>query len=145
MHITDRDVDVKDDASAAPRSVRPVQPVASAWTTRQITRVFFTVAALAIFLYVLYVVRAVVVLVFVAGFLAIALGPPVDFVQRLGLKRSFAILLVYLGIAGAIFGVGLLIVPPVVDQVNGLSKDIPGYVQDLRKSKTIRKYDDKYD
>jgi predicted PurR-regulated permease PerM len=40
--------------------------------------------------------------------------------------------------------VGLLIVPPVVDQVNGLSKDIPGYVQDLRKSKTFRKYDDKY-
>src|SRR6266550_2866467 len=74
--------------------------------------------------------------VFVAGFLAIALGPPVDFLQRLGLKRSFAIILVYLGIAASIFGVGLLIVPPVVDQVNGLSKDIPGYVKDLRKSKT---------
>ena len=27
----------------------------------------------------------------------------------------------------------------------GLSKDIPGYVKDLRKSKTFRKYDDKYD
>src|SRR5204862_3681758 len=37
------------------------------------------------------------------------------------------------------------IVPPVVDQVNGLSKNIPGYVKDLRKSKTFRKYDDKYD
>jgi predicted PurR-regulated permease PerM len=144
MHITDRDVDVKHDASAAPRSVRPVQPVASAWTTRQITRVFFTVAALAVFVYVLYVVRAVVVLVFVAGFLAIALGPPVDFLQRLGMRRGLAILAVYLAIAAAIFGVGLLVVPPVVDQVNGLSKNIPSYVQDLRKSKTFRKYDDKY-
>jgi len=114
------------------------------WTTRQIARVFFTVAALAIFLYVLYVVRAVVVLVFVAGFLAIALGPPVDFLARHRIKRSFAILIVYFGMAAAIFGVGLLIVPPVVDQVNGLSKDIPGYVKDLRKSKTFRKYDDKY-
>ena len=85
------------------------------------------------------------VLVFVAGFLAIALGPPVDVLQRLGVKRSFAIILVYLGIAASIFGVGLLIVPPVVDQVNGLSKNIPGYVKDLRKSKTFRKYDDKYD
>jgi predicted PurR-regulated permease PerM len=114
------------------------------WTTRQIARVFFTVASLAIFLYVLYVVRSVVILLFVAGFLAVALGPPVDFLQRRGVKRSFAILLVYLGIAASIFGVGLLIVPPVVDQVNGLSKDIPGYVQDLRKSHTFRKYDDKY-
>jgi predicted PurR-regulated permease PerM len=90
-------------------------------------------------------VRSVLVLVFVAGFLAIALGPPVDFLQRRGLRRSFAILMVYLGIAASIVGVGLLIVPPVVDQVNGLSKDIPGYVKDLRKSKTFRKYDDKYD
>jgi predicted PurR-regulated permease PerM len=133
------------EASEHTRSLARVQPVATVWTTRQIARVFFTIAALAIFLYVLYVVRAVVILVFVAGFLAIALGPPVDFVQRLGLKRSFAIILVYLGIAASIFGVGLLIVPPVVDQVNGLSKDIPGYVKDLRKSKTFRKYDDKYD
>jgi predicted PurR-regulated permease PerM len=114
------------------------------WTTRQIARVFFTVAALSVFLYLLYVVRSVLVLVFVAGFLAVALGPPVDFLQRLGVKRSLAILLIYLGIAASIFGVGLLIVPPVVDQVNGLSKNVPGYVQDLRKSKTFRKYDDKY-
>jgi predicted PurR-regulated permease PerM len=126
-------------------SLARVQPVASVWTTRQIARVFFTVAALAIFLYVLYIVREVVVLVFVAGFLAIALGPPVDFLERRRVRRSFAILLVYVGIAASIFGVGLLIVPPVVDQVNGLSKDIPGYVKDLRKSKTFRKYDDKYD
>jgi predicted PurR-regulated permease PerM len=131
-------------ASAAPRSLRFVQPVAPVWTTRQIVRVFFTVAALAIFLYVLYIVRSVVVLVFVAGFLAVALGPPVDFLQRRGMRRSLAILTIYLAFAAAIFGVGLLVVPPVVDQVNGLSKDIPGWVKDLRKSKTFRKYDDKY-
>jgi predicted PurR-regulated permease PerM len=121
-----------------------VQPVATVWTTRQIARVFFTVASLAIFLYLLYIIRSVVELVFVAGFLAIALGPAVDFLERRRIKRSFAILLIYLGMAGAIVGVGLLIVPPVVDQVNGLSKDIPGYVKDLRKSKTFRRYDDKY-
>jgi predicted PurR-regulated permease PerM len=124
--------------------LRLVQPVAPVWTTRQIARVFFTVAALVIFLYVLYIVRSVVVLVFVAGFLAVALGPPVDFLQRRGMRRSLAILTIYLAFAAAIFGIGLLVVPPVVDQVNGLSKDIPGWVKDLRKSKTFRKYDDKY-
>ena len=42
-----------------------MQPVATVWTTRQIARVFFTVAALAMFLYGLYIVRSVLVLVFV--------------------------------------------------------------------------------
>jgi predicted PurR-regulated permease PerM len=122
-----------------------VEPsAATTWTTRQIARVFFTVASLSILLYLLYVVRSVLVLVFTAGFLAVALGPPVDYLQRLGLRRSFAILAIYLGLAASIVGIGLLIVPPVVDQVNGLSRDIPGYVKDLRKSNTFRKYDDKY-
>jgi predicted PurR-regulated permease PerM len=122
-----------------------VQPAATVWTTRQIARVFFTLAALSILVYALYVVRGVLVLILVAAFLAVALGPPVDFLVRHHVKRSLAILLVYLGIVASIVGVGLVIIPPVVDQVNGLSKDIPGYVQDLRKSKTFRKYDDKYD
>jgi predicted PurR-regulated permease PerM len=113
------------------------------WTTRQIARVFFTIASLAIFLYLLYLVRGVVELVFVAGFLAIALAPAVEFFAR-RIRRTWAILLVYLAMAAAIFGVGLLIVPPIVSQVNGLSKNIPGYLQDLRKSRTFRRYDDKY-
>jgi predicted PurR-regulated permease PerM len=122
-----------------------VQAGPNAWSTRQIARVFLTIAVLAGLLVVLYRVRSVLELVLVAAFLAIALGPPVDFLVRHRVRRAFAILLVYLGIVAAIVGVGLLIVPPVVDQVDGLSKDIPGYVQDLRKSKTFRKYDDKYD
>ena len=45
----------------------------------------------------------------------------------------------------AIFGVGLLVVPPMVSQVQGLADDIPGYLQDLRKNEQFRKYDQKYD
>jgi len=107
--------------------------------------VFLTVAVLAGLLVVLYRVRSVLELVLVAGFLAIALGPPVEFLVRRRVPRGFAILTVYLGIVATIVGVGLLIIPPVVGGVNDLSHDIPGYVQDLRKSPTFRKYDDKYD
>jgi predicted PurR-regulated permease PerM len=122
-----------------------VQAGPNAWTTRQIARVFVTLAVLAGLLIVLYRIRSVLELVLVAGFLAIALGPPVEFLVRHRVKRAFAILLVYLGIVALIVGVGLLIIPPVVGGVNDLSHDIPGYVQDLRKSDTFRKYDDKYD
>jgi len=122
-----------------------VQAGPNAWTTRQIARVFLTLAVLAGLLIVLYRIRSVLELVLVAGFLAIALGPPVEFLVRHRVKRALAIVLVYLGIIALIVGVGLLIIPPVVGGVNDLSHDIPGYVQDLRKSDTFRKYDDKYD
>ena len=42
-------------------------------------------------------------------------------------------------------GVLSLIVPPVVNGATDLSRDIPGYVTDLRDSKTIRDFDNKYD
>jgi predicted PurR-regulated permease PerM len=115
-------------------------------STRTIVRVFYTVAASAATLYFCYLIRHVLGLVFIAGFLAVALGPPVGFFrQRLGLPPVVSILLVYVLIVMAIFGVGLLVVPPMVSQVQGLADDIPGYLQDLRKNDQFRKYDQKYD
>jgi predicted PurR-regulated permease PerM len=117
----------------------------NAISTRTIARIFFTLAALSALLYVLYLVRSTLLLVFIAIFLAVALGPAVDAFNRRGVPRGLSVLLVYVLIGLAIVGVGLLVVPPVVTQVKGLSQDIPGYVQDLRGNKTFRKYDDRYD
>ncbi len=130
--------------SMMPQQPSPSRPVISL-STRTIARVFFTVAGLAILLDLLYEVRSVLLLVFIAVFLAVALGPAVDFFVKRRIPRALAILLVYLGILGAIVGIGLLIVPPVVTQVEQLSTDIPGYVSDLRQNKTFRTYDDRYD
>jgi predicted PurR-regulated permease PerM len=113
-------------------------------STRTIVRVVLTVVATLALLYVLYLVRSVVLLLFIAVFLAVALGPAVGLFHRRRVPRALSILLVYVLIALAIFGVGLLVVPPVVNEVSSLSKDIPGYVKDLRKNKQFRKYDDKY-
>lgn len=119
---------------------------ASPLSTRSIARVFFTVLGFTLVVYLAYLVRSTLVLLFIGVFLAVALGPPVDFFSRRArLPRSGAILLVYLLIAAVIFGVGLLVVPPVVDQVQGLSDEIPHYLDDLRKNKTFRDYDEKYD
>ena len=60
------------------------------------------------------------------------------------MPRWAAILLVYLGIAASIFGIGLLIVPPLVTGVQDLSSNLPGYVDDLRHNKTFRDYDNRY-
>src|SRR3954447_14188223 len=113
-------------------------------STRTIARIVLTVVVTLGTLYLLYEVRAVLLLVFISAFLAVALGPPVYWFRRRGVPRALSILLVYLTIAAGIVGIGLLIVPQVVSQVDQLAKDIPNYVNDLRKSKEFRKYDDKY-
>src|SRR3954453_11891045 len=113
-------------------------------STRTVVRITLTVAGVVLALYLIYLVRSVLALVFIAGFLALAPGPAVEFFVRRGLPRGLAILCTYLAIFSAIVGVGSLIVPPVVNGVDDLSKVIPGYVRDLRKSKSFRKYDNRY-
>jgi len=113
-------------------------------STRTILRIVLTIAATVAALYFLYLIRSVLVLVFIAVFLAVAMGPGVDALQRRGMPRTPSIFAVFLLVFACIVGVGLLVVPPIVTQVEGLSQDIPGYLQDLRKDKTFRKYDDKY-
>lgn len=113
-------------------------------STSAVARITLTVAGVLLLLYLIYTVRSVLTLVFIAGFLALALGPAVDFFVRRGLPRSMAIISTYLAIFAAIVGVGSLIVPPVVNGVDDLSHKIPNYVRDLRKSKQFRHYDNRY-
>src|SRR3954454_928678 len=116
----------------------------SAPSVRGIARIVLVTAAVLAGLYLLYRLRSVVGLVLIAVFFALAIAPAVNWLDRHRVPRPLAILLVYLSIAAAIFGIGLLVVPPLVNGVNDLSDDLPGYVDDLRKNETFRDYDDKY-
>jgi predicted PurR-regulated permease PerM len=113
-------------------------------SNRTVVRVILVAIAVVAVLYFLYLVRTVLGLLFIAIFLAIALGPMVEFINRRGVPRSLSILAVYLGLLLSVFGLGLLVVPPIVSGVNKFVDHVPGYVSDLRKSKTFRKYDNKY-
>jgi predicted PurR-regulated permease PerM len=95
--------------------------------------------------FLIFLVFDVVGLLFIAVFFALAISPPVNWLDDRGVPRAIAILLVYLAIGAGIFGIGLLIVPPLVDGIEDLSADLPGYVQDLRENETFREYDDRYD
>src|SRR3954467_1300317 len=113
-------------------------------TNRTTVRVIFIAIAIFAALYFLYLIRNVLGMLFIAVFLAIALGPIVELLVRRKIKRTLAILLTYLMMLGLVFGLGLLVVPPIVSGVNDFTGNVPGYVKDLRNSKTFRKYDDKY-
>jgi predicted PurR-regulated permease PerM len=109
-----------------------------------VARIVLVAAAVVGALYLIFLIRGVLGLFMVAVFLAVAIAPAVNWLNRRRVPRWLAILLVYLAGLGSIVGVGLLIVPPLVNGVEDLSNNLPQYVDDLRNNKTIRKYDNKY-
>ena len=116
-----------------------------ALSTRQIGRILFTAAGFLALLYLLVQIRSTLLLLAIAVFFAVALGPAVDFVSRGKLPRAAAILIVYVLIFCVFSGVLALIVPPVINGATDLARDIPGYVDELRSNKAIREFDNKYD
>lgn len=114
-------------------------------SNRDVVRIILVAISVVAALYFLYLIRSVLGLMFIALFLAIALGPVVEFFVRRKVPRGLAILVAYVLLLSGVFGVGLLVVPPIVDGVNDLVDNVPGYVQDLRESETFAEYDDKYE
>jgi predicted PurR-regulated permease PerM len=113
-------------------------------TARDVARAVLTTLAIVATLYVLYRLRDVVVLVGLGVFVAVALAPGVALLQRRGVPRAISILLVYVALLGGAFGLGLVLVPPIVDGVETAVADAPAWVQDIRDSATLRAYDERY-
>jgi predicted PurR-regulated permease PerM len=113
-------------------------------SARAVAKVVLVAAGVIAALYFSYLIRTVIGLVVIAAFFAVAIAPAVNWLDHRKVPRWAAILLVYLGITGGIFGIGLLIVPPLVTGVESLSSDLPGYVDDLRNNQTFRDYDNRY-
>ena len=111
---------------------------------RAIAKVLVATAATLALLWFLYRVRTVVALVLISVFLAVALGPAVDFFERRRLPRAASILVVYGLIFLALFGIGLLIVSPVVEETTKLVGNVPEYIEGTRQNQLIREYDDRY-
>ena len=83
-------------------------------------------------MWMLYLVRNAVLLVYVAALVAIGLSPIVTLIQRRRDRRATqrvprwaAILLIYLLIIGTLTVIGLLVVPPLVSQARELWAELP--------------------
>jgi len=99
-------------------------------------RTVLTVAGLllglAIALWVIWVARRVLIWTLIALFLALALSPAVDALQRRGLRRrGAAAAVVYLVALLVLAGLLALFIPTLVQQVEDLVQATPGYVRDL--------------
>jgi predicted PurR-regulated permease PerM len=108
-------------------------------------RVILVVIACAIGLYLLWRVRTVVRLAAISLFLALAMLPVVDALDRhTRMRRSMSILLIYVLLIASVVVIGAVVIPSVVKEVGQLSKDAPRYAHDLRSNSTFRHYDNRY-
>jgi len=103
---------------------------------RTILAVLGLVIAVWALLHIVSIARHVIVWFFIALFLALAINPLVELLQRRGIRRrglaaSAALLLVILALAL----IGALFIPTLVRNVNNFADAVPGYVDDLTKGK----------
>jgi len=117
-------------------------------TTRAVLRIVLVIVGVAIALYLLYLLRRPIGWILIALFLAVALSAPVNLLAR-RMRRGFAIALVYLGMLLVPVLIGLVVVPPIVEQANNLVEDLPQYAADVqefvRDNGTLRQIEEDYD
>jgi predicted PurR-regulated permease PerM len=115
---------------------------------RVIARTVLIVVGVVLSLYLIYLLRRPIGWVFTAGFLAVALSGPVNYLHR-HMRRGFAIAIVYVGLLLIPIMLGALIVPPFVREANKLADNAPRYARDVtdyvQKNKRLRKINDDYD
>jgi predicted PurR-regulated permease PerM len=104
---------------------------------RTVLTVTALVIAVGVVLWVSYTARQALTWVVVSAFLALALNPAVEYLQRRGhaSRRGVAAGIIYLAALALLIGMGFLLIPPIVNQVTGLADAAPGYVHDLTKGR----------
>lgn len=83
-------------------------------------------------------------LLVVAFFLTLALNPLVESLTRRGVKRPGAVTIVFAGVLVVFTLLGLLVVPPVIDQGAQLAEETPGYLEEVLNSSLVRDIDKNY-
>jgi predicted PurR-regulated permease PerM len=89
-------------------------------------------------------IGSVLMLVVVSLFLACGLNPSVEFLERRGLRRPWAVFVVIISVLVGLALFLFAIVPVITDQVQTLTDSAPGWLDELQRNRQIQKLDDEY-
>jgi predicted PurR-regulated permease PerM len=96
-------------------------------------------------LYALYSVRAILVRVLVALFIAVSLDPAVRVLAGRGLRRGVAVTVIFLLAFALVAGFLISVIPPLVSQFRNLAEDLPDYLARLQaRSTRFRELNDRF-
>jgi predicted PurR-regulated permease PerM len=115
---------------------------------RAVLRTVLIVVAVALALYLIYLLRQPLTWLMISAFLAIAMSGPVNMLSRV-MKRGLAIAVAYLILILIPVAIGALLIPEIVSQAEDLANDVPGYAQDVTEfvqdNETLNGLNEKYD
>ncbi len=115
---------------------------------RIVLRTVLIVVATALTLYLLYLLRRPLTWLVIAAFIAVAMSGPVNLLQR-RMRRGFAIALAYIALTLVPIGLGAMLIPSMVNQIENLAENVPEYAQDVTEfvedNETLNDLNDKYD
>lgn len=90
------------------------------------------VVSTGLLLVLLWQLRGLLVTLMIAVVLAATLAPIIENAQKLRIPRWLAVIVVYLGLISILTGVGVLIGPTVVQQIERLIRRLPTYLEIVR-------------
>src|SRR3954449_7081093 len=103
----------------------------TAANARTVLRTVLIIVAVVLILYLIYLLRHPIGLLLIATFIAVALSGPVNYLDQ-WMRRGFAITIVYIGLLLIPIGLGALVIPPVVNQVESFATNAPRYATDVQ-------------
>jgi len=86
--------------------------------------IIFT-AVFLISLWFLYQIRSIILLLFIVVIFTAALTDLVDKIEKIGIPRTLAILIIYLVVIASLVGAIFLIFPPMIEQTGAFFKSLP--------------------
>jgi predicted PurR-regulated permease PerM len=88
---------------------------------------------------------SILVLIFIALFLAIGLNPAVVRLRRFGVPRGLAVAVVALTVVLLLCGGVFALVPPLVTQTGELIQNVPSFIRSLQRNETVAELIERYD
>ena len=90
-------------------------------------------------------IGSVLMLVVVSFFLAAGLNPSVEFLERRGIRRSFACAIVIIAALGTLALFIVAIVPVIADQIRLLTDNAPIWLDQLQENEKVQQLNDEYE
>jgi predicted PurR-regulated permease PerM len=114
-------------------------------SNRTLLRLLAVSTAFLLVAWLLWEIRDVLQMLLVAGFLALALNPAVTWLELRGWRRGRAVAAVFVLTLVLVGAVLTVVFAPLYEEVRRFADDIPGYIDELRRSRLLRELDARYD
>ena len=104
------------------------------WTTSQVILATLFVVCVFLTFWLLFKLRIVLFLFFVAIVIGTAIRPAVEWLHRRGVSRAIGVIIIYVLIGAVVSGIFALVLPVLVEQTTQIAQNLPQYYTSFREA-----------